>query len=178
MIITCCIHLLKVNNRNSRTRCEICSKLTIKIPEPRHWASFWYLYCYCYLSTYFTPCSCVSIVNFEHVIPGWVQIILQNETFKDFNIRSWTTKRNNKEILSGLYSKPCQASKMKHFVKPVNGFWSLIMFAKCSIIGVWQISEYVSDFIIVLSVEKYSQNLKGVSRPLRNTQNRSFCKNS
>ena len=23
----------KVNNRNTRTRCEICSKLTIKIPE-------------------------------------------------------------------------------------------------------------------------------------------------
>ena len=27
------IYLLKVNNRNIRTRCEICSKLTIKIPE-------------------------------------------------------------------------------------------------------------------------------------------------
>ena len=35
------IYLLKVNNRNFRTRCEICSELTIKIPE----ASFWYLYC-------------------------------------------------------------------------------------------------------------------------------------
>ena len=28
-------YLLKVNNRNTRTRCEICSKLTIKIPERR-----------------------------------------------------------------------------------------------------------------------------------------------
>ena len=27
------IYLLKVNNRNTRTRCEICSKLTIKTPE-------------------------------------------------------------------------------------------------------------------------------------------------
>ena len=37
------IYLLKVNNRNTRTRCEICSKLTIKTPERRHW-----LYClYC-----------------------------------------------------------------------------------------------------------------------------------
>ena len=27
------IYLLKVNNRNIRARCEICSKLTIKIPE-------------------------------------------------------------------------------------------------------------------------------------------------
>ena len=29
------IYLLKVNNRNARTRCEICSKLTIKTPEQR-----------------------------------------------------------------------------------------------------------------------------------------------
>ena len=38
------IYLLKVNNRNTRTRCEICSKLTIKTPE-RRLASFWCLYC-------------------------------------------------------------------------------------------------------------------------------------
>ena len=29
------ICLLKVNNKNTRTRCEICSKLTRKIPEQR-----------------------------------------------------------------------------------------------------------------------------------------------
>ena len=29
------IYLLKVNNKNTRTRCEICSKLTIKTPERR-----------------------------------------------------------------------------------------------------------------------------------------------
>ena len=27
------IYLLKVNNKNTRTRCEICSELTIKTPE-------------------------------------------------------------------------------------------------------------------------------------------------
>ena len=27
--------MFKVNNRNTRTRCEICSKLTLKIPERR-----------------------------------------------------------------------------------------------------------------------------------------------
>ena len=52
------IYLLKVNDRNTRTRCEICSKLTIKIPERCH--------------HHFTSCSSVSIVNFEHVIAGWV----------------------------------------------------------------------------------------------------------
>ena len=31
------IYLLKVNNRNTRTRSEICSKLTIKTPERRQW---------------------------------------------------------------------------------------------------------------------------------------------
>ena len=29
------IYLFKDNNRNSRKRCEICSKLTIKTPERR-----------------------------------------------------------------------------------------------------------------------------------------------
>ena len=49
------IYLLKVNNRNTGKRCEICSKLTIKIPEQRQW-----------------PRSDIFIVNFEHVIAGWV----------------------------------------------------------------------------------------------------------
>ena len=30
------IYLLKVNNSNTRKRCEICSKLTIKTPERYH----------------------------------------------------------------------------------------------------------------------------------------------
>ena len=46
-----CIYLLKVNNRNTRTRCEICSNLTIKAPERRHWRP-----------------SGIFFVNFEHVL--------------------------------------------------------------------------------------------------------------
>ena len=60
------IYLLKVNNRNTRTRCEICSKLIIMTP------SIWCLYCW--LLTYFTLCYSVSIVSFEHVIAGWDKI--------------------------------------------------------------------------------------------------------
>ena len=30
-------YIFKVNNRNTRTRCDICSKLTIKTPERRDW---------------------------------------------------------------------------------------------------------------------------------------------
>ena len=33
-------YMFKVNNRNTRTRYEICSKLSIKTPERRQW-----LYC-------------------------------------------------------------------------------------------------------------------------------------
>ena len=44
------IYLLKVNDRNTSARCEICSKLTIKIPERRHWRR-----------------SGVFIVNFENI---------------------------------------------------------------------------------------------------------------
>ena len=33
------IYLFKANNRNTRTMCEICSKLTIKTPERRQGAN-------------------------------------------------------------------------------------------------------------------------------------------
>ena len=46
--------MFKVNNKGTRTTPMV---------------SFCYLYCQ--LWTYFTPCSSVSIVNFEHVIAGW-----------------------------------------------------------------------------------------------------------
>ena len=32
--------MFKVNNRNTRTTCEVCSKLTIKTPERRHWRRY------------------------------------------------------------------------------------------------------------------------------------------
>ena len=60
------IYLLKVNNRNSKTRCKL-----------------W---------TYFTPCSSVSIVNFEHVIAGWevsLPLIAYIESSEWLNIGTW-----------------------------------------------------------------------------------------
>ena len=44
------IYLLKVNRRNTRKRCEICSKLAIKTPKRCQWRR-----------------SSVFIVNFEHI---------------------------------------------------------------------------------------------------------------
>ena len=58
------IYMFKVGNRNTRTRCEICSKLTIKTKE-RHHLSFWCLYCQ--LWTYFILSFSAAIVNFEQV---------------------------------------------------------------------------------------------------------------
>ena len=44
------IYLLTVNNRNTRTRCEVFPKLTIKTQKRHHWRR-----------------SCVFNVNFEHI---------------------------------------------------------------------------------------------------------------
>ena len=59
------IYLLKVNKRNTRTRCEICSKLTINNRPPG------VVLVYLLTLTYFTPCSSVSFVNFQQVNAGW-----------------------------------------------------------------------------------------------------------
>ena len=62
-------YLFIVNNRNTRTRCEICSKLTIKTPGRLHWRrSGVFIVNFEHIST---PCFSVSIVSFEHVIVGW-----------------------------------------------------------------------------------------------------------
>ena len=64
------IYLRKVNNRNTRKRCEICSKLTIKTPKRRQWRRFGvFIVNFEHISHL---CSSVSVVNFEHVIAGWV----------------------------------------------------------------------------------------------------------
>ena len=39
-------YMFKINCRNIRTRCEICSKLTIKTLERRQWPIFWILQFY------------------------------------------------------------------------------------------------------------------------------------
>ena len=67
------IYLLKVKNRNTRTRCEIYSTLTIKTAERRHWrGSAIFIVKYAEFGHISHLCSSVSIVNFEHAIVGWV----------------------------------------------------------------------------------------------------------
>ena len=55
------IYLFKVNNRDTRKKCEICSKLTIKIMEQRHWLR-----------------SGVFIVDFEHTSHLFLVSLLLN----------------------------------------------------------------------------------------------------
>ena len=63
-------YMFKVNNRTTRTRCEISSKLTIKTPERRQWRHSGVFIIN--FEQFFTPCSSVSIVKFEHANADWV----------------------------------------------------------------------------------------------------------
>ena len=49
---------------------------------------------------------------------------------------------NNYFSNSEAYSEPYQLSKMERFAKIINGFQPLTIFAKQSILDVWQDSEY------------------------------------
>ena len=64
-------YMFEVNNRNTRTWCQICPKLTIKTPERRHW-----------------PCFSVSIVNFEQVNADWHITTSENGCFTVQKVRS------------------------------------------------------------------------------------------
>ena len=55
------IYQLKVKNRNTRTRCEICEKLILKTPERRYWGR-----------------SSVFLVNFEHISHLVLMFLLKN----------------------------------------------------------------------------------------------------
>ena len=50
--------LVQSNSRNTRKKCEVCSKLTITTPERRHWHR-----------------STVFIVNFEHISHFFVALL-------------------------------------------------------------------------------------------------------
>ena len=74
------IYFFKINNRNTRKRCEICSKLTIKAPEWRRWRR-----------------SGVFIVNFEHVSHLTSSVFLVD--FKQVNL-TWVEKLYQINVMS------------------------------------------------------------------------------
>ena len=71
-IYTANIYLLKVNNRNTKKRCEICSKSAINTSERCHWRRSGVL-----LLTLNTchPFSSVSISHFGQVNVSWAHIL-------------------------------------------------------------------------------------------------------
>ena len=61
--------MLEVNNKNTSIKCEICSTLTIKTQKRCQWRhSSIFNVNFEHIST---PCSSVSIVNFEQENDGW-----------------------------------------------------------------------------------------------------------
>ena len=69
-------YMFKVNSRNTKTRCEICSNLTIKTPEGRQ------LRCSgVFIVNFEPPCSSVSIVNFEQVNAGWELTAVNQQSY-------------------------------------------------------------------------------------------------
>ena len=102
--------MLKVDNRNTRKKCEMCLNLVIKAPERRHWR-----------------CSSVFNVNFEHILTffsvSFVEFEKVNLTWQLFCRRpsancfwkfewiswdDWSICR----LVPEAYSQPCQTSKM------------------------------------------------------------------
>ena len=78
------IYLFKISNRNSRKRCRVCSKLTIKTPERsqlRH--------------------SGVFIVNFKHILHLFLVFPLL--TLKQVNV-SWVMSIFNENYMGHLFN--------------------------------------------------------------------------
>ena len=64
-------YMFKVKNRNTGTRCEICSELTLKTPERRQWRrSGGFIVNFEHIS----HLVILFIVNFEQVNADWVRV--------------------------------------------------------------------------------------------------------
>ena len=115
--------MFRVNNRNTRTSCEIWSKIT------RHQNDANGVILAPLLLTYFTPCSSVSAVNFGQVNAGWERI---NEFKTNFLIKQ---KRVSQLVYIAYQSTSFRMSKTSvlsnikvHFraflMQPLNKVWS------------------------------------------------------
>ena len=122
------IYLFKVNNRNTRKKCEIYSKLTTKTPERPLMTSF--MYFYCWLCAHFTSFSSASIVDFEQVNVSWDKYLKCSWMTPISLILTPFHPVKRKTELEWLrlfynyleaYSEPHQKSKMECFAKIVNG---------------------------------------------------------
>ena len=110
--------MLKVDNRNTKTRCKICSKLTIKTREQCHQPRSGVFIVN--FVTYFTPCSSVSIANFEQVNAGWGTYQV-NPTF-DMHVRLAVQVHISTVSKILLVYVPPEAAETAHFCSVMGCF--------------------------------------------------------
>ena len=139
------IYLLKVNNRNTRARCQLCSKLTIKTSERRHWRrSGVFIVNFEHKS----PCSSISIVNFEHIFAGWEDLFVCSGAFK--LIQNFNDVVRSKGNIHGLLSLPaltetffcmCDAlhdlGPFVQFTKRENSHGGVLLLVNLKAFGKW-----------------------------------------
>ena len=123
------IYLFKVNNKNTRTMCEICPKFMIKTIEQRHW------HCFGIFIVNFEKilhnCSSVSIVPFEKVNARWVI------NSGSFLMTSFYYLHNMRKQIVDSQCKQCCKLTEKITVKLISTlFWCLVKYL------------YVSSYII------------------------------
>ena len=131
-------YIFKVNSRSIGTRCEICSKLTIKTAKRHH--------CVVLMSLLLTlnifhTLSSVSIVNFEQVNAGWDTIIFTQRLSIFLNIRILFRKTFkyihpvlHRSVKTKLFNhfiiKPLTNSDLRHIETSQLIFWGTLVVKK------------------------------------------------
>ena len=100
------IYVFKVMNRNTRKRPDICSKLTMKIPERRHWGSsgvfiinfelfqifLWFYYCWFWTSKYLQrKLSDILYLRYLFYCVYWRKAGLNKKQCREFRYFSYFT---------------------------------------------------------------------------------------
>ena len=106
------IYFFKVNNRNTRKSCEICSKL-IKTPKRRYWHRLKYW-------TYSTHFSSVTIADFEQVNLSLVskEAVIKVKSLKMFQDKEKDTKARSRVLFLKL-------NNFKDFWRSIWKVWNL-----------------------------------------------------
>ena len=96
------IYLLKVNYKNTKKKCEICSKLTIEIPELHHWClSDVFIVNLQHVSHNFFS---VSIIDFEQVNARWISTS-SNDLDDEKEIKLMVQRKRNVENIKIGYRR-------------------------------------------------------------------------
>ena len=141
--------MFKVKNRNTKTRCEICSKLTIKTPAWPHWRR-----------------SCVFVVNFEHtwhlvlmfLLLNWVgkSRLFWSELTNAIHVSLILTLNKSKTLVRYYFSSE---KKLKTLIQRLLFFtlnvfeYRLLIFSVCNLLIWLLISTDVSGLISFICPE-------------------------